>query len=87
MSGFLFGLGVWLPWCGGHSRTRTVDSLHIFCNKTAGMKVYIHYDEPQDVTLHKTSKLTVPASWGNKTVSEVVEVSASTRFRTVNYGA
>lgn len=39
------------------------------------MKIYVHYEEHSEEALHKTSKLTVPASWGQKAVAEVLQVS------------
>src|SRR3546814_13811628 len=38
------------------------------------MKIYVHYEDHSDTSLHKTSKLTVPSSWAQKTVQEVMQV-------------
>jgi len=37
------------------------------------MKVFLHYEEPDDSTLHKTLKITLPKSWKNGPTSKLLE--------------
>lgn len=37
------------------------------------MKLYLHYEEPEDVSVHKTLKLTLPKSWRNGPTLKILE--------------